>query len=1148
MRRGGISTRNWCTMVIVLIVGLMSAQTIAANTKQTIEQVTANVTIADDVDYVITSATPFTDGAVVDFENTEHAVVILQAVKPSAALKLLDHLTIRGEKAANNKNCQVKLYNRGTIILPYASTLRPLTVFSEKNFKGDSADDFGLGNTGGFMNTMSEAQLNNRVRSFKLKRGYMVTFSTLPRGRGYSRCFIADKEDLEVAELPNVLSGHISSYRLFKWYDTGKQQLAAAGGDANACAALNVTSTYSWNEGANMLPDVECVSHHIYEDWPSAAVCGNVSYTPHMKTNNEPRNNSDDHPQDLATILNNWENLMATGMRLCSPSSWDGSDYWNGTGFLKEFFDSIDARGWRCDILDMHCYWPENNFGNLRYWVDAVHRPIWVSEWVWGASWNSNGAFASGVTETQNAAALKRICPKLNAMEYLERYYYWNGERDPSKLYKNGALTEAGKYYATINSGVGYNGKYDFVPTTPRQYHPSNFRVTRSEGSAIITWDDKNGEYNQLMEVQRKVKGGQWETIAVMDQKEQAASYSYTDNATTNDAQYRVHLIDVNGIDRYTNDSLEAGDAIITPYGQTMYVGGNLLVNGDFDLGLQYWTSGKNAAIGQPYFEAVALGGIDGGPYLQTYGNGGPDHAASLKQIIDIEAGKDYYFRAASRKGGTNQKVSLSTDGKEKEVVATLDNSDDWLKQSFIFNSGSFSQLLISFRSLGAQAQFDKIELRQLFADSKTARNDGEAKEQLMAEALKAWREETERQTLDSLENVAAALQATGFPVPAPTEVTWEEAEVQPSSADFKTTTGWMTKVGTYKGGDQRTNTVRGKTCWNAWWSNINASQGNKQTMEIRQEVSNLPEGIYTLECKATTEHFCLSDQHGYMTYGDNTVTTPTLKADYFDLPTVGNIWQTLTTTPVYVEPGGTVTIGFKSSKQGATDNAWHKIGDTSSTGDKREGWWCATDFRLLYHPVYSRKTAKGEWGTLCLAYTFDLPEGINLYQIAGYNSDTTEVYIEEVREPAAGTPYIYHTDLEDIRFYETGEAKTSQLYGDNGLRGFLKASVRTPIGSYVLHDGEWYVVKERSNIPDNTAIIHSLKDVSILDNWTGLSMKLHHTSWEETVGIRSLTNKDDGATRLYTLDGRRVNTKAPQPTGIYLKAAGGKTKKVIVK
>ena len=111
-----------------------------------------------------------------------------------------------------------------------------------------------------------------------------------------------------------------------------------------------------------------------------------------------------------------------------------------------------------------------------------------------------------------------------------------------------------------------------------------------------------------------------------------------------------------------------------------------------------------------------------------------------------------------------------------------------------------------------------------------------------------------------------------------------------------------------------------------------------------------------------------------------------------------------------------------------------------------------------------------------------------------------------------------------------------------------LKASVRTPIGSYVLHDGEWYVVKERSNIPDNTAIIQSLKDITILDNWTGLSMKLHQTSWEETVGIRSLTNKDDGTTHLYTLDGRRVNTKAPQPAGIYLKATGGKTRKVIVK
>lgn len=1122
-----------CMTVLTLVLGLATAMPAVANTKETVEQVTGHVTITEAVDYVITSSTPFGDEAVVNIANADKAVVILEGVKPSAALKLLKHLTIQGEEAVNNTNCQVKLYNRGTIIMPYASTLKPLTVFSEENFGGDTSDNFGLGNTNGYMNSLSDAQLNNRIRSFRLKRGYMVTFSTLPKGRGYSRCFIAASEDLEVAELPKVLSGHISSYRLFKWYDTGKQQLAAAGGDKNACSALNVTSTYSWNEGANMLPDVECVSHHIYEDWPSAAACGNVGYTPHMKTNNEPRNGSDDHPQDLATILNNWENLMATGMRLCSPSSWDGSDYWNGTGFLKEFFDSIDARGWRCDILDMHCYWPENNFDNLKYWVDAVHRPVWISEWVWGASWNSNGAFANGVTEAQNASALKRICPKLNAMDYLERYYYWNGERDPSKLYKNGALTEAGKYYATINSGVGYNGKYDFIPTTPRQYHPTNFQVTRSDGKATITWRDKNGEYNQLMEVQRKEKGGQWTTLAVIEQKEQAANYSYEDASSAADAQYRIHIIDVNGVDRYTNDSLEPGDAIVTAEGKTLYVGGNLLTNGDFDMDMLYWTSGRGTALAQPYFEAIAKGGIDGGPYLQAYGNGATDHAASLKQFVDIEAGQDYYFRAASRKGGANQKVILVADGKEAQTVATLNNSDDWLKQAFTFNSGEYTQLMISFRQLGAQAQFDQMELRQLFATPEEALSDGTAREQEIADALKAYNDEVEKLRLDSVEKVAAALRATGFQTPHPAEVTWTEASVQPESPSFKATTGWQTKVGTYKSGDQRTNTVGGKTCWNAWWSNINASQGSKQTMEIRQKVEKLPEGIYTLECKATTEHYCLSDQHGYIVYGTDTLNTPVLQTDYFDLPTVGDIWQTLTTLPVYVPEGGTVTIGFKSSKQGAVDNAWRKLGDSSSTGDKREGWWCATDFRLLYHPVYSRQTQPGEWGTICLPYEATMPEGVAFYRIAGYNADTTEVCIEEVKALAAGTPYIYHTDASEMRFYESGEAKTSQLTGDNGLRGFIKATAKTPVGSYVLRDGAWFIVKDRSAIPDNTALIYSFKDVAILDSWTGPKMKMYHTPWEET-SIQTVTRRADVSTGFYTLDGRRVTTK-PNKKGVYI-------------
>ena len=195
------------------------------------------------------------------------------------------------------------------------------------------------------------------------------------------------------------MRNRISSYRLFKWNDVSKAGLANdTRGESND--ALNTQWCYSFGLGENTGIDRECVPHHIYEDWPNAAACGSVNYTtssPNMKTNNEPRNTADDRPQTLDEILNNWESLMRTGQRLCTPSSWDGS-----SGFNQQFLDSIDARGWRCDILDIHSYWATGSFYSLNGLYQNARRPIWVTEWCWGASWNNNGAFANGVTEAQN--------------------------------------------------------------------------------------------------------------------------------------------------------------------------------------------------------------------------------------------------------------------------------------------------------------------------------------------------------------------------------------------------------------------------------------------------------------------------------------------------------------------------------------------------------------------------------------------------------------------------------------------------------------------------------------------------------------------------------------------------------------------------
>ena len=1113
----------------------------AANTKKTVAQVTEAVTVTDNWDYIVTGETPFAEGASVDLVNTEHAVLILNKVKPSAAIKLLaNYVKINGEKAVNNTNCQVKLYNRGSIILPYGNSTKPLTVYPEPNFGGEGVNNFGMSNSGGYMNTLTAAQLNNKIRSFKLKRGYMVTFSTQASGRGYSRCFIAASSDLEVAELPIVLDQKISSYRIFKWYDAGKKQLA---NDLtrNTLAALNVQSSYTWSQGENMAPDYECIPNHIYEDYPSSATIGGATWSPHCKNNNEPKNSSDDHPQDLKTILDNWENMMRTGMRLCSPASWDGSDYWDATGFLAEFMDSIDARGWRCDIIDLHCYWAESNFGNIKNWVDKYKRPVWISEWCWGASWNNNGAFASGVTEAQVKTALQGICTKLNGWDYVERYYYWNGERDPSRLYKNGKLTPAGEYYANMTTTVGYNGKYDFVPTTPRQYGPSRFKTTSSSGKVVVSWYDSNGEYNQLMEVQRKVKGGQWETLSTVDQKEAASNYSFTDAEAPEGAIYRVHLRDLNGRDYYTNNTVETGDAVTTADGKTLYVGGNLLQNGDFDFGTEGWTSGTGAAIGQPYFQVVPVGGIDGGSYLQAYGNGGMDVVSSLKKVVDIQPETDYYFRVASRNGGTYQKVSLTENGKtEAKNVLTLEDTTDWLYQSGIFNSGTYSQALIAFRWLGAKAQLDKMELRRLFATYEEAIADGAPLEQAYQTAKEARDAEIAQQRTDSLAQVNEALKAMDCPLDA-SNLSLVQLSGKIKNYNLKAETGWTVKAGTYKSGDQRLATQLGKSCWNAWWANVNASTGTKQTMEINQQVTGLPEGAYFLECKATTQHYCISDQHGFITYEGETVNTPTLQADYLDLPTVSNVWQTLTSTPIYIKEGGTATIGFKNSKQGAIDNAWHEFGKSDSKGDKREGWWCATDFRLYYQPAYTVASTDRRWGTICLSREIIKPNDVQLYHVVGITADQTKLCVEEVTAPVAGVPYIYYADKANPRFFMKGSEVTKPASGDGNLQGYLTAAAGTkaPLGGYTLmNNGAWIKVEdEETEVCSNTAVITSLEGLTVLDNWQGLTMNLGTATKIDNVGTA-----DNSPKATYTIGGQCSG----KTRGLVIETDGQQTRKVI--
>ena len=521
----------------------------AENTVVTVSQVSAEVTLDTDVDYVITGTTPFTGSGKVDITNTEHAVLIIQNIRPSIVISshLKNRVYINGKQAVDGENCQVKMYAQGAIIMPYDKDFKPLTVYSEQNFGGTAVNDFGLEHSGGFMNTLSEEKLNNQIRSFKLKRGYMVTFATGKSGWGYSRCFIADKEDLEFAELPAVFDGRITSYRIFQWYDAQKKGLASDT-RASANSLLGTSWCYDWAEGSTHLPDRECVPHQIYVAWPSAAACGSATYACHMKTNNEPGNSADDRPQDVETILNQWQELMRTGMRLCSESSHDGS--W---AHLDEFISAVDARGWRCDILDLHCYW-SGGFDNMKYYYEKYgNRPIWISEFVWGASWNNNGIFATDRSfsienQQKNLDAMKGILTSLNNSPYVERYAYWNSEVDCSKLLRGESeMSLTGDYYRDMNSGMAYRKAYEKIPNVvySRPDNVTGAWANQKAGIYKLSWEDTNGDMFKEIQVQRRNVGKEQydviEVIQPIDQNAKKCTYAYQDTLVeAGEYEYRI--------------------------------------------------------------------------------------------------------------------------------------------------------------------------------------------------------------------------------------------------------------------------------------------------------------------------------------------------------------------------------------------------------------------------------------------------------------------------------------------------------------------------------------------------------------------------------------------------------------------------------
>jgi Glycosyl hydrolase catalytic core/Secretion system C-terminal sorting domain/H-type lectin domain len=478
--------------------------------------------------------------------NSENSWLFIDNMKPSLAIdSVLKYLYVNDKAAINKSNVRVAIYKHGTVIMPRAAGYKPLTVYTGQNFTGDSAK-YAL-----YSKYTSLGTVNNKIRSFILKRGYMATLATGTDGTGYSRVYIADNEDLLISTLPIELDQLVSFIRTFNWEWVTKKGWCQTGADGTPAANMvNATWLYSWSADQASSSTIEYVPIRQNGGWPGWDEIGGKQGVTHVLGFNEP-----DHTEQsnltVQQALSQWPDMLRTGLRIGSPACTNFS-------WLYQFMDSCKARNYRVDYVAVHGYWggktPQNWYNDLKYIHDRTGRPIWITEWNNGANWTSEW-WPSDVPSQQakQLADIKGILTVLDTAHFIERYSIYNWVEDKRAMILNGVLTPAGKYYSSNKSEIAFNRSNEFIPTL--SFTKPYLSISFGSKSLTVTISDPNGEYYKGFILEKKLDNGSFVEIVNSDI---ATLKFYSDTLDINTAQktrYRVKSkLSDGSISNYSNE------------------------------------------------------------------------------------------------------------------------------------------------------------------------------------------------------------------------------------------------------------------------------------------------------------------------------------------------------------------------------------------------------------------------------------------------------------------------------------------------------------------------------------------------------------------------------------------------------------------
>jgi len=612
-------------------------------------RVTEQVELTDTVDFHIVSDYPIDslNGGVT--VSNRAAWVIFENQTPSEVIdNWLQYIKIGSAQAVNGTNVRVAIYLDGAAVIPCRPSESVFFGYTETDFGGD---ELRLKKS----NYTTLNKWNNRLRSFVLKRGFMAVVGSGQGSTGYTRVYVADHADLVVSDLPDALDERISSIWIKPWQYTSKKGWCSTQGTSGiftGMGKMNATWYYTWSADRYTSDNYEYVPMQTHKYWPSVSTITEKTGSTAMLGLNEPEHSEQHEDCSCGGTISAWTactltpNYASTGMRVGSPGPTD-------TSYLTEYITNVDNMAYRCDFVALHCYWGSNEADGASAWYNQLYsvyqntkRPIWITEWAYGASWTTE-TWPSNYSEQLelNRKKVMEIVDMLERQPWIEHYSYYQWDTSSRRMINDdGWVTPAGRVYRDTKSTFGYNANYQKVPNwwTPSTKQ-TGLTYEISEDGQTVTFKiaNTNGDLTSLMALQKyDEESGEWTTLY------EVADRYLLDNDTI---AYEVPMSD---IDRWTDrfrvfsDTQSGGDATSA----TIDLG--YIRNADCNDGTNNWTvSNLGTNSGEAYDSEST------NTYWDKWNGSGLSSSMS-QTITDLPAGR--YVLNALLRGSSNATITLT--------------------------------------------------------------------------------------------------------------------------------------------------------------------------------------------------------------------------------------------------------------------------------------------------------------------------------------------------------------------------------------------------------------------------------------------------------------------------------------------------------